>query len=445
MKKAHIALLAGLFLTVLSCSRPSGNDDAPIIYWSSPQNISNGTEVTLGGVNFGTDPAVIIVRVDSLAIAPTTVLSPAELKFIMPAGIVTSGSKTVRVSLLVKGKPSNVIELVVTYEHHGWKYIAEDAPFGCNNYGSNMYFLNDRTGYLFSPNCAKWTSDSGKNWGDVIMGYFHNGVFSVYNDRYFWIQSDNGAGNKDMLWWDYGSGMSGTFAYFDTLSTIPGLQNKTISGMYQTGQHSGYIITEEGRIFKLNNGYGPANITMEYEASYSATATGFNPYTNSLTVIDANNLMFAANPKINGVLVPIIVHKKNGVYTEYNLAALFGSTVVSVQMVDATTAYANDLANGRMYKYHNGTWSQLPVFAWVSVFHFVNKDVGYAAPLRVITPNYSKIFKTTDGGQTWTVDIDIRGIEPYVTTFFGKGNKIWVTGRYNTAPSANSFLLTYTP
>ncbi len=440
----YIIFYALFSLSIVSCNKPKGNEDGPTIFWFTPTNVSNGNEVTLHGNNFGDNATAISIHIDALTVNANALISPAEVIFTMPPGIVTSGSKIIKVSVTVNGRQSNVVDISVTFQFHGWMYIAEDAPFGCNDYGNKLYFLNERIGYLFNSGCSKVTSDSGRNWGDVIMSGFNNGTFSVYNDRYFWIQSKNPAGNNDMLSWDYGV-PSSTFAHFDTLTTIPGLQNKSITGMYQTGQHSGYIITNEGRIFKLNNGYAPANITLEYQPSYSTTSMA-DPQASSLSAVDANNLMYIASPKLGGTFVPIIVHKKNGTFVEYNMASLFGLTgLISVQIVDASTAYANDLVNGRIYKYSNGTWQQLPAFAWVANFCFVSKDVGYAAPQLVITPNYSKIYKTIDGGQTWTVDIELRGIQPYVTSFFPKGSRLWVTGKYNTAPASNSFLLTYIP
>ncbi len=439
----YIAIYALLFLSIVSCHKPGGDDDGPTIFWFTPTNVSNGNEVTLHGMNFGDNAAAITINIDALTVNPNALISPAEVTFTMPAGIVTSGSKNVNVSVTVNGRQSNTMVIVVDFQFHGWKYITQDASFGCNGYGSKLYFLNEKIGYLFNSGCAKATSDSGKNWGDVVMGGFNNGAFSVYNDRYFWIQTKNPAGNNDMLNWDYGA-PSSTFVHFDTLTTFPGLRNKEITGMYQTGQHSGYIITNEGRIFKLNNGYAPSNITMEYQPSFSTTSTA-DPQANSLSAVDPNNLMYMANPMLGGTYVPFIVHKKNGVYVEYNMASLFGSTGVSVQMVDALTAYATDLSHGRMYKYSNGSWQQLPVFAWVVSFCFINKDIGYAAPIKGLVPDYTKIYKTTNGGQTWTIDIDLSGSQPYVTSFFAKGSRLWVTGKYNTAPVSNSFLLTYIP
>jgi IPT/TIG domain len=444
MRMRYMVMYTLLILSICSCNKPNGNDDGPTIFWYSPLVVSNGTEVTLNGINFGDNAATINIQIDAMTVSANALISSGEVKFTMPFGTVTSGSKTVRVSVSVSGRQSNVVEIVVTFQFHGWKYIAEDAPFGCNSYGNKLYFLNESIGYLFSSGCSKVTSDSGKNWGDVIMGGFNNGTFSVYNDRYFWVQANNPAGNNDMLHWDYGA-PSSSFTYFDTLTTIPGLRNKSITGMYQTGQHSGSIITNEGRIFRLNNGYAAANITMEYEPSYSTISTS-NPFAGSLSAVDANNLMYIANPIIGGTFVPTIVHKKNGTYVEYNMATLFGSSSLStLQMVDASTAYANEQATGRMYKYSNGAWQQLPAFAWVSRFCFLNKDVGYAVPIRVITPDYSKIYKTINGGQTWTIDIELRGVQPYVTSLYAKGNRLWVTGKYNTTPTSNSFLLTYIP
>jgi hypothetical protein len=52
------------------------------------------------------------------------------------------------------------------------------------------------------------------------------------------------------------------------------------------------------------------------------------------------NLMAISRQKENGVVKPVIIHKQNGVYTEYDLSQLLGPAFpVELHYVDAQTAY----------------------------------------------------------------------------------------------------------
>jgi len=109
---------------------------------------------------------------------------------------------------------------------------------------------------------------------------------------------------------------------------------------------------------------------------------------------------------------------------------VLGSTVYAFQFTSATTAYAGGFG-GVLLKTTNGgqSWrgsyiGAAGVVYTIQEFYFLNDNLGYAAG------SYRSVFKTTDGGQTWTPVFKDTTAATYTNygLWFSDQNNGWVVG-----------------
>ena len=233
------------------------------------------------------------------------------------------------------------------------------------------------------------------------------------------------------------------YARIDTITTIPGLGNKFITGLFITKPDYGYMLTHEGSVYKIDGGYAPSNIKLEFKSRYYQPLASSFLQINFFRIsgIDSMNFMIMGRALPNNVITPIIIHKRNGVYNEYNLTSLVGTSWPNnLQYVDANTAYMSTI-NDDLYKFNfaNNTWSKLntPKFR---AFYFINANIGYASSGWVMGQDYRYVYKTIDGGLTWNIDFALDRFH-IVHTLFAKDNKVWGYGSNND----KHFVIKYSP
>lgn len=165
-----------------------------------------------------------------------------------------------------------------------------------------------------------------------------------------------------------------------------GINDKDFNSIFFTDSNTGYVVGEHGKILKTTNG-----ITWDNQSS------GVNYTLNEIFFVNQNiGYIVGASNKIL---------KTMDAGTSWYLYTLTGapttmSDMESVYFLDENTGY---VAGNGLYKTIDGgqTWSVLdtsPIFFLHSVF-FVNYDIGYIG-----SDDYNsdiQIFKSTDGGATW--------------------------------------------
>ena len=412
-------------------------NDTPKIISFLPTLVTTGSTVTILGENFGVDILKVVLKLDTISL-PISTVTTNSIVFNIPTTLISGGARTFNMQVIVNGKVSNTIPISIKFEARGWNYINKNIGIINNRIPINMHFYNDEFGLIAGNFLLNSTSDSGLNW-NTPSGTILGKGFNVYNDSEAWIENNG----FDVLKFNYNNNTY-NYARIDTITTIPKLGQEFISGLYITKPGHGYIVTHEGCIFKVNGSFSPSNIRLEYQsANYTALPISTIGYYDQISGIDSMNFMIYARPMVNNVKVPYIIHKRNGVYTEYNLSSLLGAGwVYRLQYVDANTAYFISI-NFDMYKFNftNNTWARLATPTTFNSFIFLNSLVGYASSGFISGQTTRKIYKTIDGGLTWNADftLDDRFYSYVMAT---KNNKLWVFGENG---FGNFFLLKYNP
>lgn len=413
------------------------NPDAAKIASFSPYTVTTGSVVTLAGERFGTDIAKVILKLDSTNISITS-LTTNSIVFTVPPAIISSGTHSFKVQVFVNGIASNSIVMRVVFELHGWMYLNKNLAIANNSTPVNMYFYNDEFGIISGNQLLNATHDAGLNWNTWPSNNFGSG-FSVYSEEEAWFEQNH----YDILKFTYNNTYKN--ARLDTITSIPKLSQKYITGLFVTRPGSGYILTHEGCIFKVNGSFSPSDISQEYQSlNYVPVSGSTIGDFYQLSGLDSMNLMVCSRPKINGVTIPFLIHKKNGVYKEYSLEGLLGAMnyIYKLQYVDANSAYFISVSFD-MYKFNslNDTWSKLVTPTKFGSFVFLSSKIGYAGAAYQAGQSIRKIYKTIDGGLNWTDEFTLEN-RFTANTMATKDNKLWIIGENG---FRNYFLLKYNP
>lgn len=441
-----------LILSILISCKKTGNsgggggagDTTPRIISYSPSNITTGATVTLTGVNFGTNVAQITVMLGTTSVQITSV-NNQTLVFNVPANLLSSGSAVFNLSVIVNGVTSNTIQVTVTYvfqEPHGWRYINKDMTYG-PGIPREIYFYDDshRSGLAYGNGILSSTSDDGANWGGIWPLVHWGSGFHVFDEDEAWIETNW----KDVWVYNYDYfNASATYARLDTITTIPALSGKAITGIYIIKRNRGYILTHDGSVFKINGSFAPSAISLEYQNSnyVNLPLTYDNNNFYAMTGIDSNNLIIAARPKINGVTVPKIILKRNGIYQEYSFNYSDVGWPLRLQYADANNIFFLSL-NYELFKLNIATnaWVKLNTPRFDEIC-FLNGNTGYASSAWSQGNDYYYIYKTTDGGLTWNIDFALDRFH-YVYTMCTKNNKVWAVGEGTS--SHKNFVVKFNP
>lgn len=309
-----------------------------------------------------------------------------------------------------------------------WRYVQKDINV-VNSYSpAHLHFYNDREAVITGSRLFEISPDSGKSWGGATLTNLLGYGFSVYDNNITWSE----ANFSDIFYLDYNNQYNNHYASLDTITSIPYLKNKIISGLYNSGPNSGYMLTQEGSIFKISGGFNPSNIKLEYQTSYFKDLGSNNTngvYFRYIEALDSQNMMVMGNPQGTTVQQPVIIHKKNGTYKEYNFSTEIPNEFFDqIQYVDSNTAYFHTTGNV-LYRFSNSqTLTKLSgTSKGIGAFKFIDSKTGYAGSALTLNAAEEYIYKTTDGGKTWTTDF-VMDPDHIITAFFARGNEIWAVG-----------------
>lgn len=430
----NILLFFPLFM-VIACKKTDdgggggGSNTTPRIISYAPSAITTGATVTLTGQNFGTNLSQVTVMLGSTTLQATSV-NNQTLVFNVPANLLSSGSAVFNLTVIINGVTSNILQVTVTYvfqEPRGWRYINKDMTYG-PGIPREIYFYDDayRFGLAYGNGLLSSTSDDGANWGGIWPLVHWGSAFHVYDSDEAWIETNW----KDVWVYDYDYfNASARYARLDTITTIPALSGKAITGVFITKRNRGYILTHDGSVLKINGSFAPSAISLEYQSSnyVNLPLTYDNNNFYAMTGIDSNNLVIAARPKINGVTVPQIILKRNGVYQEYSFTTAQIGYPYRLQYADINNIYFLSL-NYELYKLNiaTNTWVKLNTPRFNEIC-FLNGTTGYASTAWSQGNDNYYIYKTTDGGLNWTLDFALDPFH-YLYTMCTRNNKVWAVG-----------------
>lgn len=424
------------FALLVSCSKTDGDgggggggNNTPTITGFSPNNVTTGGTVTITGTNFGTNLGAVVVHLGSVSFA-ASVVNGNTITFTVPSNLISSGSAIFTLYVVVNGVTSNTIQVTVSYvyqEPHGWRYINKDMVYG-PGLVSDIYFMDDpyKFGLAFSRGHLSNTSDDGASWGGIWPSNHWGGGFHVYDQDEAWIETNT----YDLWVYDYDYfNASAFYARIDTITTIPFLQGKAINAAYIIKRNRGYIITHDGSVFKIKGSFKPSDISLEYQPSVytSLPLTYDNNNFYAFSGADSSNFMIAGRPKINNVMTPMIIHKRNGVYKEYFFTVNDIGYPYRVECPDANNAYFTSLSF-ELFKYNVSTdsWTKLNTPKFNDIC-FVSGTTGYATSAWEPGVHYFHIYKTTDGGLNWNVVFSLDR-DHLVYNLFSKNGKVWALG-----------------
>lgn len=439
--KTVLGYLFVIVVALISCSKGNNLDSVnspanPVMSSYSPANPTTGDKLTIFGHHFGTDISTVSVKLDSVALVIQS-LNDSSLVAYIPANILTSGQKSFVLSIYINGRLSNTLTITIAFAVHGWRYVGSAIDFlNGPSMGQvrRIAFSDYNRGMIVGPGIVASSLNGGTNWGGVFGGANTLGyALSVYNEDHIWMEYDrfdiSYRNQHDPIFYQFST------AKLDTITTVPYFQGKTITGVYAFKPFRGYILNQEGRVYKVNGSFSPKDISLEFTSSYFKQATGASDIRfYKISGLDSINMVFAGWPKVYPNTQLVLIQKKNGVYSEYDLSSQLQYNIGDIQLTDPSTVYILD-GFYNLFKFTNGTQlTKLPIQAYS--FCFVNSQTGYAAYT-------DRIYKTTDGGQTWNTDFILR-TEDYISAMFAKDGKVWAIGRGGAGGGAG-FTIRYDP
>jgi len=406
--KKRILLVAALqlLITLNSCSSDSGSDPVPTptppvvvvkkakITSFSKNSGETGETVTISGENFSDKVSDIKLTFDGV-LATIVSSTTTEIKFVLPATVkvIPKIALTIKDNVAdndVKNNYEGNIGILPTRTLTDW--VVQENNLKYDGAESNFQIFSDKILYMGG---ASRTLDGGLTWTPWGSGGFSSAFHATINDEGW--SSSFGATRIAKI-------KGGGSLVDDAFASIEN-NNETYYCMYvDDNMKDGTVVTQSGKVFTTSNG---ANFTKVYELGDN-TGNLFQS-----TTIDNNHIWVIGLKGIkdkDGFTLkrPFILFKNNTTdgWKEYPFVnEAPGYVAREICFVDSQNGfllinyYNQTLLDVKLFKTTDGGDSWMPIYnnEKFTKFAFKDANIGWA-----VLEN--KIYKTVNGGTTWTLD-----------------------------------------
>lgn len=403
--KKRILLVATLqlFLTLNSCSSDSGNDlgatPEPPVLVIKPAKVTSysknsgetGETVTIYGENFSDKISAIKITFDGVA-ATIVSTTAAEITFKLPATekvlpkmVLTVDGKTVNNE--VKNNYSGNIGILPARSLTDW--IAQERTLERDGSTDNIQMISDKILYLGG---VSKTLDGGITWSKWANG---TRFYATTNDEGW--SSSYGLHNLTKI-------TAGGYLGQETFAKIENTTEDYYCMYVDANMNDGTVVTRNGKVFTTSNG---VDFTKVYEIGDNTAdlfqsaeidndhfwAIGYKTIKNNEGFTDNRPFILFKNNKTDGWKEYPFINEPGGYFAR------------EICFVDLETGfllvnqYFQTLLDVKLFKTTNGGDSWTPIYNGEKFTKFAFKDAntGWA-----ILEN--KIYKTTNGGTAWTLD-----------------------------------------
>ena len=425
-RRTSAAAVLAILLLLVACKKneqtPTTTPPATTITSLSSQILNAGDPLLLRGIALGTDASIVAIQLDTIVLKVDRCQDSLVAVTLPPASqLHYYGSRTLTLSVTINGKTryTNTYNLTVKCpEPKGWFDLYRGN--GVLNYVGfesaciSLAFADDTIGYMHYKDNLLKTTDGGLSWQHPDFHYGNALCMSVFDTATVW-SGDLGFVN-----------ITRDGARSWTNHRLPAGLNDLIIGQYMTGATTGLIAGAAGRIYRVAG--ASFDTTSEFTQDYQSKWAGSSLVWGSLSAVDADNLLLGGvgtdKTVFPAVYRPLVAVKTNGVYDEYLLPSgvTAATGLTQVQMIYNALGFAVTSDNDLLKYTGNRTWTVLPQKATAALF--TDELTGYAA-------YNEKIYRSTDGGQTWSPVWSLRSGDA-VINFTTRNGRLWAIGNNQT-------------
>ena len=278
----------------------------------------------------------------------------------------------------------------------GWSKITFTSPFL-----SDVVFQNSLVGYVEASGSIYKSMDGGNTWSKLSKTFYGIKNIAVTNDGKLFV-----VGTVDTVYKSTDGGAS-----FSYVATGKG----SLTDIFFSDNNTGYIPFSNGMLLTTDGGITWAPVIPTTGLSIP-------------TIFDYNSIFFF-NSSTGWISVSATsaVYKTNGninSWTKSNIVGIGPFPGILVLFATSPSVVYLGSGAGNIFKSTDGgaNFSVITTFAPVSHtayldLHFIDANVGYASYT-------TRIYKTVDGGATWTPVVSL-GYEEFVEIHFVDATHGW--------------------
>lgn len=413
-KRILLAAVLQLFMVLGSCSSDSGNDstptpEPPVVVIKTPKVTSysknsgeSGETISIYGENFSDKVSDIKIAFDG-ATATIVSASASEIKFVLPQSekvlpkiVITISDKAVVSE--VKNDYEGNIGILPIPSKTGWFTIENTLKPDLNI--SRVRMLSDKILYCSYNNYVYRTLDGGITWKRWAYNSGNTGDFYptkkgdglCYTNLNTLVENANGV----LMIPVEGDVYSSKVLWKEPGGAYPGISSVYIDENIQNGT----IVSQKGAIYTNSNG---GNFVLAFDAQAENVGTNKTIRIFKGAQIDNDHIYTGGLMEEGTSRYPFVLYKNNTTdgWKQHVLKDELGNYVNEISFADAANGFLliRNASNGNIYKTTNGgdTWTKVYTGENFTNFTFKDGNTGWAIL-------ESKIYKTTDGGTTWTID-----------------------------------------